>query len=120
MEQLKPFACPECSYKAVKEEHLKSHHFNMHYMPYVCSFCDFKCKSDMTLQRHQTKEHPDHKPFKCRFPNCPFATAHPMALKGHWRSHAKEKKFKCTNTKCRLSFNRKYLLEAHLLTHPED
>lgn len=112
---MKPFACPECPYKAVKEEHLKNHHFSTHYMPYGCTFCEFKCKSGVTLQRHQTTEHPEYKPYKCRFSCCPFATAHPMALQGHIRSHATVKKFKCT--KCRLSFARKYLLEAHVLTH---
>lgn len=112
---MKPFACLECPYSSVKEEHLKNHHISKHYMPYHCALCQFKCKSGVTLQRHQTREHPEFKPYKCRFPNCPFTTAHPMALKGHWRSHAKDKKFKCT--KCRLSFARKYLLEEHVLTH---
>ncbi|XP_069997003.1 protein tramtrack, alpha isoform isoform X4 [Penaeus vannamei] len=54
----KPFACPNCPYRAAQKIHLKIHmRTHTGEKPYACTMCDFRSAQSSNLKRHLAKHH---------------------------------------------------------------
>ncbi|CAG7721648.1 unnamed protein product [Allacma fusca] len=147
--------CPDCQFTSLQKSNFTKHLAVVHKKNlegkqiednFFCTFCNFKCTTELQLKSHTMRKHTSSakKEFRCQ--QCLYATVekaallkhirikHTMdrpyvcevctlsfsttsAIARHRRSHNQEKPYICTHPKCSKMYADKKRLKEHLMAH---